>query len=375
HVYRGATTADYEVQADIGYQPAGKKYKIAYSCGNYFFVNDPDGVKYLDGESHGFIKKSDAETVEPPNKISVDTRAYFLRINGTAIMDTEFSFEPNYASKKVSYRSLNTNVATVSSTGLITAKGIGSTKIEIKSIFGSACAYYNVHVLQNINSESVPKALWTQVANMSIEEIKAENTAYKLMGNSQLPEDCNGYDKVYEIGNSVGWCDTREFLFECEKAFSTNCFGFAINKWNGIILEQGSGATNLECWVNGAVKSIETLGGTAQILTGSDNNPNYPTDDEHLLIALKVPMKISTSAYFSDSYHFMVRKGGDWYFKGGSAAQNGIYKVLNHKTPEQVAWSAYQNCGSYIRELASGYYDSKTQYIVISKMPTMIDGR
>ncbi|MCR5704886.1 MAG: Ig-like domain-containing protein, partial [Eubacterium sp.] len=137
HVYRGATPNDYEVQADIGFQATGKQYKVKYRCDKYFFADDVDGQQYLDGSTHGFIKIADVESIHCPKKISIDERAYFLRPNQTEELDTYFEFDPSYSSTKVTYRSLNPSIATISSNGVITAKSVGSTKIEIKSLYGS----------------------------------------------------------------------------------------------------------------------------------------------------------------------------------------------------------------------------------------------
>ncbi|MCR5704562.1 MAG: Ig-like domain-containing protein [Eubacterium sp.] len=391
HVYRGATTADYEVQADIGYQPTGKKYKIAYSCGGYFFVNDPDGVKYLDGESHGFVKKEDVQTIEAPTKIDGGVRAYILELNGTVKMNTTFTVTPSYASKKVTYRSLNTNIATVSSDGTITGKSYGSTKIEIKSAYGNTCAYYNVHVIEPAKSDPYGIGVkGTGIYNYSANEIRRKNLGYDYFGNSLLPEDRDGYGPVYEVGNNIGICDTRDCILESQKITSSNCYGFVVNCWRyayrnySVCPGQFSGKElnhdfySLDQVVDNVLSDVKARGGEAIKLTGSDNNPNYPTDENHYLIAVRTVSEQDYKLYNETDFHFMIRKGGEWYFKCG--ADPGIFKILNHKTPEDVPWHIYHSNYLFgdVHDTnnsigTKSFYSSRTQYIVIPKMPTLLD--
>ena len=117
------------------------------------------------------------------------------------------------------------------------------------------------------------------------------------------------------------------------------------------------------------VKSdVEYLGGDATILEGKDNNPNYPTDENHYLIAIRVHKTYDDYDY---DYHFMIKKNGEWCFKDGLSGE--ILKIKDYKTPSNVYWNArYYDLGDGFNATDKDFYRGDIQYMVISKLPVSI---
>ncbi len=399
NIFAGATTKDYETPANIGYQPAGKEYTVKYACGSYYFVESLDGQRYSNGNNYGFVLKSSVELSEPVTKINKYYNTYFLKVNESIKLG--YDLEPYNSSKIVYFNSSNTNIATVSSDGTVQGKSVGTTQVKIYSKYGNAYEYYTINVLNTAKSDTMSSSQISEISNMSIKELKMSGLVNQIFGNNYFPEKKNGnYEKEYYVDENIRLCDTRNCLFESEKAFKTNCYGYAINAWSkpgdscpypGFKsgYEGTLGYEDINNIAKAVADDIEALGGTAKILTGSDNNPNYKTTEDQLLIALKTPTwkqwEEQKSRGFSgvntglDTYHFMVRKNNNWYFKASAAQGAGIYKLANGKNPEEVYWHNICYMGNFVHDYQAGWYQniygSNTQYILISKMPVTIKGR
>ena len=86
-------------------------------------------------------------SVNTPKSISINPKMISLNIGGSRKL--EVTITPDKTNKKVTWRSLNSDVATVSSDGLVVGKKEGSTKIIATTVNGLD-AYVNVDVVDNI---------------------------------------------------------------------------------------------------------------------------------------------------------------------------------------------------------------------------------
>ena len=86
-------------------------------------------------------------SVNAPKSISINPKMISLNIGGSRKL--EVTITPDKTNKKVTWRSLNSDVATVSSDGLVVGKKEGSTKIIATTVNGLD-AYVNVDVVDNI---------------------------------------------------------------------------------------------------------------------------------------------------------------------------------------------------------------------------------
>lgn len=201
-----------------------------------------------------------------------------------------------------------------------------------------------------------------------------------------LPTDIAGYDVDYGVDQYVEYCDTKSLLFESMGIYNTNCYGFAINCWTydtnhssispGMCLgEVAYGTTYIPCSIVAKyVKQDFTYWGkSVVILTGSNNNPYYQTDEEHCLIAVRTMSEYSFyHSKYTDSFHFMIRKDDGWYFKDGWPG--GIFKLKGNNTPDTVNWIQYEYSTSNNKYIPfkGVTYDSEIQYIVVPKMQLQI---
>lgn len=210
-------------------------------------------------------------------------------------------------------------------------------------------------------------------------------TAYTAL----LPTDKTGYDVDYEVDEDVEYCDTKSLIFESMNNYNTNCYGFAINCWtykgdddyrsniepgmfnsnvnyNNVYIP----CTDIATYVK---QDIEYCGKDAVILTGSNNNPYYETDEKHCLIAVRTMSEYDF--YHSrniDYFHFMLRKDDGWYFKSGWKV--GIFKLRGNNNPNTVNWVQYAYSESQKKciSLNNVTYNSQIQYMVVSKMQLQI---
>ena len=86
-------------------------------------------------------------SVNAPKSISINPKLISLNIGGSRKL--EVTITPDKTNKKVTWRSLNSDVATVSSDGLVVGKKEGSTTIVATTVNGID-AYVNVDVVDNI---------------------------------------------------------------------------------------------------------------------------------------------------------------------------------------------------------------------------------
>ena len=91
--------------------------------------------------------KKDGESVSVPKSISVSPSLISINIGGSRKINVNIS--PDNANKSVTWRSLNSDVATVSSDGLVVGKSEGTTKIVASTVNGLD-AYVNVEVVDKI---------------------------------------------------------------------------------------------------------------------------------------------------------------------------------------------------------------------------------
>ncbi len=91
--------------------------------------------------------KKDGESVSTPKSISVSPSLISINIGGSRKINVNIS--PDNANKSVTWRSLNSDVATVSSDGLVVGKSEGTTKIVASTVNGLD-AYVNVEVVDKI---------------------------------------------------------------------------------------------------------------------------------------------------------------------------------------------------------------------------------
>lgn len=122
------------------------------------------------------------------------------------------SVVPSKASQKVTYASNKKKVATVSSTGVVTAKGTGSAKIQVKAANGKK----NVVTVKVVRKEKVNKVLKVRKAKISMIKGKkakiaikrltrgtTSKLAYKSSARSVAAVDAYGVIAAKKKGNAV----------------------------------------------------------------------------------------------------------------------------------------------------------------------------
>lgn len=152
NVYRGASTAvsAYEVNSNKGSLAAGQYIYIKMKCGNYYYADSVAGKVFADGQSKGFIKKSDITTPVPVKGVSITGSSTDLEIHEEKRLYATVS--PSYANnQKVTWSSSNTSVATVDSSGMVKALSWGTATITVKTDDGGKTASYKVNVVKENN--------------------------------------------------------------------------------------------------------------------------------------------------------------------------------------------------------------------------------
>ena len=401
YIYRGATTEQFEVEAGKGTEFRNRAfYNILYQCGDYYYVQkvcepiwsngnivrtitDPSCMNniYMDGTVSGFVKKSHVST-------SITNLIY-----GIDLTSTHQNYPLNYEKKLVAsttpvnipvtfkWSSSDTNVIEVSNDGVMKTQGPGKTTITVS--YGNFEIKRNIRVIGLLEYDAQnKKTIINDNPDTIIRELR-KHTSYS----SLLPTDDVPYDVAFDIkADPCALCNTKDRYFESFDIFNTNCYGYVINRWGfcpdgnnqygGVGFDPGdiSGTFDIEmldCAANIAelVKNdIEYMGGEAEILGGNDNNPNYPTDENHYLIAIR-----TNGAYYSYlyDYHFMIKRNDEWYFKDG--LKGDILKLKNYQAPDSVLWNAaYADYGDGYMAGNPRRYVGRTQYMVISKLPISI---
>lgn len=114
-----------------------------------------------------------------------------------------------------------------------------------------------------------------------------------------------------------------------------------------------------------------------KILNGSDSSPNYKTDKNHYLIALRTTSKELWDKKREYDFHFMRRTAdGCWRFKAG---QNGPVMQINNfgrfkywgYNPSNISWDLYNHNTSFVglqiyNVAKKNYYTSNIVYIKVS---------
>lgn len=120
-------------------------YGIDFTYSNEDY-NDYNSVVSSEGEAHRAPVLTVNYSIVPVTGISVSPTNVTLNINGTRSLSATIS-PSNATNKKVIWSSSNTSIATVSSTGVVTAKSPGTVKITARSQADSSkCGYCYVVV-------------------------------------------------------------------------------------------------------------------------------------------------------------------------------------------------------------------------------------
>ncbi|HAR91624.1 MAG TPA: hypothetical protein DCR28_00780 [Eubacterium sp.] len=401
YIYRGATTEQFEVDPGIGSEYRKKAFfNIQYQCGGYYYVQkvcepiwsngsivktitNPSLMNniYTDGTVSGFVKKSHVST-------SISDLIY-----GIELTSTYQNYPLNYEKKLVAsttpvdipvtfkWSSSNSSVVEVSNDGVMKTRDSGNATITVW--YGNFEIKRNIRVTGLLEYDAQNKKT---IINDNLETVIRELGKHISYSNL-LPTDDVPYDVAFDIkADPCALCNTKDRYFESFDIFNTNCYGYVVNRWGfcpdgndqygGVGFTPGivSGTYDNEmfdCAGNIAelVKNdVEYMGGEAVILEGSDNNSNYPVDENHYLIAIR-----TNGAYYSHlyDYHFMIKRNDEWYFKDG--LKGDILKLKNYQAPDSVLWNAeYKDYGDGYMAGSLGRYVGQTQYMVISKLPISI---
>jgi hypothetical protein len=384
YLYRGATKENYECDACHFTIVPHQDYEVSKQCGGWYYVThitDGDVVR------SGWVEKSNVQAPIEARKITLNFNNIGMYVGQTAQLTG--SVAPWYAAKGLDFK-LDTDSANVirvdSVTGIITAVGPGYAEI---SVYDKSCpralAKCLVYVTPAVEKDSLGKLIINESKLPGAGDYLPYNKAFTY--DTTSPSEVTEYPVSYKINNNVSYCATYDRYFESFKVFNTDGYGFALNRW--VV-----GGAEIEARVNYGFASdmygadrdksteelikadVEALGGEATILTGADNNPNYPIGEDQYLIAFRNKPTVLYSGVGNSYIPFpvMVKKSNNssWYFKPGWD-DVGILKINDNKTPEDITWDMYtmNDSGKCVVE-TSNEYTYKTQYMVISKLPTSI---
>lgn len=403
YIYRGATTEDFEWNACVGSEYRNKAfYSILYQCGSYYYVEkvcEPTWYKgeivsfntyysSMHGAKEGFVKKA-----------HVSTSASIL-VHGVEIKNADDNYPLNSGKQfytettpvdvpvSCKWSSSNSKVATVSSTGYV--KAVGPGEATITASYGKYETRKDIRVTGLVVYDAQSKK---NIAYDSLVAIKNE-FGKPFSYSNLLPTDDIPYDVAFNVElDPCALCNTSNRYFESLDMFNTNCYGFVINHWsfcNNSTILSGKGRPG-EHYTPGDISGtrddemldnpkevaqlvkndMEYMGGDAKILEGKDNNPNYPTDENHYLIAIRTHGSYSRNNY---DFHFMIKKSGEWYFK--DALEGQILKIKNFGNPSHNIWNArYYEHNDRFRADSLDFYNGDVQYMVIPKLPVKITDR
>lgn len=128
-------------------------YGIDFTYSNEDY-NDYNSVVSSEGEARRAPVLTVNYTIVPVTGISVSPTNVILNINGTRLLSATVS-PSNATNKKVIWSSSNTSIATVSSTGVVTAKSPGTVKITARSQADSSKCGYCYVVVKDKNFDIV----------------------------------------------------------------------------------------------------------------------------------------------------------------------------------------------------------------------------
>ncbi len=140
-LYRGATTTQ-GARIDI---PKDTKLTILRKCSSFYYVDIDTSFEVDDffKTQTGFIAKVDITI--PVSKVTLDKSSLSLYIGDTDTL-SETVYPDLADNKQVTWTSSNSDVATVSSSGKVSAKDIGSTTITVTTTDGQKTATCEVEV-------------------------------------------------------------------------------------------------------------------------------------------------------------------------------------------------------------------------------------
>ena len=160
-------------------------------------------VMTVDGGKIAYCKVTVTEPTVPVTSVKINTTAKTLEV-GKTFQLAAWPQPTNATNKAVTWYSFNTAVATVSSTGLVTAKGKGSTNVRVMTKDGGKIAYCKITVTEPVIPVSSVKinttartlepgktfqlAAWPQPANATNKAVTwtSSNTAIAKVSSTGL---------------------------------------------------------------------------------------------------------------------------------------------------------------------------------------------
>ena len=228
-------------------------------------------------------------SVSAPKSISVSPKMVSLNVGGSRKLSVTLT--PNKTNKNVTWRSLNPDVATVSSDGLVVGKSEGSTKIVASTVNGLD-DYVDVEVVNNIvNVKSIkvePSSMNIMVGeksefNYTISPSDATNQG--VMIESTDDEVINISDN-YVIGLKEGAATVTITTVDGEYSGKINV---NVSKGKNIVNETGLtvSPTNINLSVGGTFEveaKVTPSNATYKELNWSSSNENVATVNNGLIV-------------------------------------------------------------------------------------------
>ena len=202
------------------------------------FVDHPEYASYI-WNSDGLIEGG---TSQEPTSISLNKTSLSLTVGQTNTLIA--SFQPDGASGSITWSSNRTSVATVNSSGKVTAIGEGTATITAKysDTIKATCTVTVTSGGGGSTTESLEKASSIDVGDTVF--LTCDSKTQQYAGPSST-------STVYGVGSSyTGEPDTTKYALEVESGSSSNTYSFKI--------KSGSDANKYLTWVSGNSLDVTT---------------------------------------------------------------------------------------------------------------------
>lgn len=144
---------EYATNKNVTWKTSDSKVASITTTGYITAVGTGEAIITVRSEDGGYTATCKVKVIQPVSGISINKTSYTLTMGvKESIKLTETVSPSNATTKNVTWKSSKTSVATVSSTGTVTAKGPGTAKITVTTLDGGYTASCSITVIQPVKS-------------------------------------------------------------------------------------------------------------------------------------------------------------------------------------------------------------------------------
>lgn len=232
-----------------------------------------------------------SKTAANPKSISASPKLISLNIGGSRRIDVQLT--PSGANNKITWRSLNSDVATVSSDGLVVGKSEGSTKIVATTVNGLD-AYVDVDVIENVINVNSLEVNPTSMELSVGDKKEFSYTIYPENATNQGVMIFSSDDEIVSIrdNNIIGIKEGNAIVtIKTVDGNYSKTISVTVKGSKNIVSETGLtvNPTTINLSVGGTYEAkakITPNNATYQDVTWTSNNPNVATVDSGLIVGV-----------------------------------------------------------------------------------------